>query len=59
MNNHDNTKAREIRNKVLSNLIKIDMTRSAISSMGSSNSINKTNLANLVYSKVVKTNKEK
>lgn len=59
MNNHDNTKAREIRNKVLSNLIKIDMTRSAISSMGSSNSINKTNLANLVYSKVVKTDKEK
>lgn len=59
MNNHDNTKAREIRDKVLSNLIKIDMTRSAISSMGSSNNINKTNLANLVYSKVVKTNKEK
>lgn len=59
MNNHDNTKAREIRNKVLSNLIKIDMTRSAISSMGSSNNINKTNLANLVYSKVVKTDKEK
>lgn len=59
MNNHDNTKAREIRDKVLSNLIKIDMTRSAISSMGSSNSINKTNLANLVYAKVVKTNKEK
>lgn len=59
MNNHDNTKAREIRNKVLSNLIKIDMTRSAISSMGSSNNINKTNLANLVYAKVVKTDKEK
>lgn len=59
MNNHDNTKAREIRDKVLSNLIKIDMTRSAISSMGSSNNINKTNLANLVYAKVVKTNKEK
>lgn len=59
MNNHDNSKAREIRDKVLSNLIKIDMTRSAISSMGSSNSINKTNLANLVYAKAVKTNKEK
>lgn len=59
MNNHDNTKAREIRDKVLSNLIKIDMTRSAISSMGSSNNIDKTNLANLVYAKVVKTNKEK
>ena len=59
MNNHDNTKAREIRDKVLSNLIKIDMTRSAISSIGSSNNINKTNLANLVYAKVVKTNKEK
>jgi hypothetical protein len=59
MNNHDNSKGREIRDKVLSNLIKIDMTRSAISSMGSSNSINKTNLANLVYAKAVKTNKEK
>lgn len=59
MNNHDNTKAREIRDKVLSNLIKIDMTRLAISSMGSSNNINKTNLANLVYAKVVKTKKEK
>lgn len=59
MNNYDNSKAREIRNKVLSNLIKIDMTRSALSALGSSNNVNKTNMANLIYSKVVKTTKEK
>ena len=59
MNNYDNSKAREIRNKVLSNLIKIDMTRSALSALGSSNNVNKTNMANLIYSKVIKTTKEK
>ena len=59
MNNYDNSKAREVRNKVLSNLIKIDMTRSALSALGSSNNVNKTNMANLIYSKVVKTTKEK
>ena len=59
MNNYDNSKAREIRNKVLSNLIKVDMTRSALSALGSSNNVNKTNMANLIYAKVVKTTKEK
>lgn len=59
MNNYDNSKAREVRNKVLSNLIKIDMTRSALSALGSSNNVNKTNMANLIYAKVVKTTKEK
>ena len=59
MNNYDNSKAREVRNKVLSNLIKIDMTRSALSALGSSNNVNKTNMANLIYANVVKTTKEK
>ena len=59
MYNRDNTLRRETVKKVLSNLIRIDMTRTALSAVGASNNINKTNLANLVYSKVVKTNKEK
>lgn len=59
MYNRDNTLKRETTKKVLSNLIRIDMTRTALSAVGASNNINKTNLANLVYGKVVKTNKEK
>lgn len=35
------------------------MARTALSTLGSSNSVNKTNLATLVYSKVTKPTKEK
>jgi hypothetical protein len=59
MYNHDNSIARETSKKVLSNLIKIDMVRTALSTLGSSNSVNKTNLATLIYSKVTKPAKEK
>lgn len=59
MNKHDTSKVREIKRKVLSNLIRIDMTRTALSTIGSSNTVNKTNLANVIYANVVKTKKEK
>lgn len=59
MYNRNNSIARETSKKVLSNLIRIDMARTALSTLGSSNSVNKTNLATLVYSKVTKPTKEK
>lgn len=59
MYNRNNSIARETSKKVLSNLIRIDMARTALSALGSSNSVNKTNLATLVYSKVTKPVKEK
>ena len=59
MYNRNNSIARETSKKVLSNLIRIDMARTALSTLGSSNGVNKTNLATLVYSKVTKPTKEK
>lgn len=59
MYNRNNSIARETSKKVLSNLIRIDMARTALSTLGSSNDVNKTNLATLVYSKVTKPTKEK
>lgn len=59
MDKYTNRKVNEIKNKVLSNLIRIDMTRTAISAIGSSNNVNKTNLANMIYAKVVTVKKEK
>ena len=59
MYNRNNSIARETSTKVLSNLIRIDMIRTALSTLGSSNNVDKTNLATLVYSKVTKPTKEK
>jgi len=56
MRKSDAEMARETARKTLAALLRIDMVRVAISPLGASNSVNKTDLANIIYHRTVKRN---
>jgi hypothetical protein len=59
MQERDTKQVTDTARKVLDSLIRIDMVRAAISSLGAPNSVDKTSLAVRIYNETIKHNKER